>query len=601
MKTIKTLFTSLLLLIASSMFAETLSLPLDFETGTYTWTDFNGGVMTVVDNSQNSGINTSAKVAQMVKGAGDVWGGSWLALDAPIDFSTKKLIKVKVYSPRVGAKMLFKMENMTDGGINTEKELTTTVANAWEELTFDFSDINTAQSYQKIVIIFDNGTTGDGSANFTFLVDDIMQAEADNGGGDTGEEETTAPSLPMDFESGEFVWTDFDGGVMTVVDNSQNSGINTSTKVAQMVKNANQVWGGSWIALDAPIDFSTKKLIKVKVYSPRVGVKMLFKIENMSDGGINSEKELTTTVANAWEELTFDFSDINTAQSYQKIVIIFDNGTMGDGSANFTFLVDDIMQAESEASALAQIDLPLNFEDTTINYQVTDFGSNATVIGEDPTDASNTIAMTTKTNGAATWAGTTIGTALGFATVVPLSVTNSKISVRVYSPKAGIQVRLKGESHNDVTLTVETEATVTSANTWETLVFDFNNVATGTNPFNPATAFDKFSIFFDFGQEGDASVYYWDDVVFGSDEASLSPISESNIKMFTSNGTLQINGLNDYTNGRVQIYNIAGKSIHNSIITNNNESYSLSEKGIYIVHLSNSNNQDARSQKVVIF
>jgi hypothetical protein len=50
-----------------------------------------------------------------------------------------------------------------------------------------------------------------------------------------------------------------------------------------------------------------------------------------------------TTTANAWELLTFDYSGINAANSYQKIVLIFDNGTMGDGSANFTFNFDDII------------------------------------------------------------------------------------------------------------------------------------------------------------------------------------------------------------------------------------------------------------------
>jgi hypothetical protein len=84
-------------------------------------------------------------------------------------------MKMKVYSPRVGAKVLLKVENLTNGGISYEKEVLTTVANAWEELTFDYSAINTANTYQKVVLIFDNGTAGNGSANFTFLFDDIKQ------------------------------------------------------------------------------------------------------------------------------------------------------------------------------------------------------------------------------------------------------------------------------------------------------------------------------------------------------------------------------------------------------------------------------------------
>ena len=80
----------------------------------------------------------------------------------------------------------------------------------------------------------------------------------------------------------------------------------------------------------------------MKIFSPRIGAKVLLKVENLTNGGINFEKEVTITTANAWELVTFDFSAINTANSYQKVVLIFDLGTMGDGSANFTYLFDDI-------------------------------------------------------------------------------------------------------------------------------------------------------------------------------------------------------------------------------------------------------------------
>ena len=308
------------------------SLPLNFESTTidYNWTDFDGGAVTVINNPQSSGINTSAKVAQMVKNTGQTWGGSWIALDAPMDFSSNKIFSMKVFSPRVGAKVLLKVENMTNGGINYEVELTTTKANEWEEMLFDYSAISTSESYQKIVLIFDNGTAGDGTANYTWLFDDIKLIDP--------------VLLPLDFESTtkNYAWTNFDGGVVTIIDNSQSSGINTSAKVAQMVKNAGQSWGGSWIPLYSPIDFSVNKTFKMKVYSPRIGAKVLLKVENISNGGINYEVEVTTTLANGWEELTFDYSAINTSNSYQKIVLIFDNGTAGDGTANFTWLFDDI-------------------------------------------------------------------------------------------------------------------------------------------------------------------------------------------------------------------------------------------------------------------
>lgn len=489
-------------LIKTVTIVDPVLLPINFESPTvdYTFTNFGGGVVTKINNTQINGINTSAKVGKMVKNAPEVWGGSFITLGAPIDFSANKVFRMKVFAPRVGAKVLLKVENLTNGGIFFEKEVATTVANAWEDLVFDYGAINTANSYQKLVLIFDLGTAGDGSANFTYLFDDIRLTNqlptslltlpvtfddplvnytvTDFGGNITVNDvdpanaankvkKTTKPNgaetwagttigagftskipftatatqmsirvyspaagirirlkaedrtnntrsveteamtqaantwetlvfdfanqsagtaalnltynydmasvffdfgnngngkvfywddvsflpvnvtpnylaLPLDFQSTTYAYNfvNFDGGDASVINNPFSTGINTSTKVGKMVKNAGQVWGGSLIALVNPINFSVKKTFKMKVYSPRIGAKVLLKVEG--PGGAAFEKEVATTTANTWEELTFDYSTINTGLSYQNVVIIFDLGTMGDGSANFTYYFDDI-------------------------------------------------------------------------------------------------------------------------------------------------------------------------------------------------------------------------------------------------------------------
>jgi hypothetical protein len=152
-------------------------LPLNFEAGNvdYTFTNFSGATATRIANPQKNGIDTSNFVGKMVKGAGDPWAGSFLSMEKPIDFKVTKLFKVKVFMPKVGAKLLLKVENQTNGAFNLEKEATATVANAWQELFYDFSGIDTSKQYQKVVLIFDLGTVGDGSANFTYLFDDVQQ------------------------------------------------------------------------------------------------------------------------------------------------------------------------------------------------------------------------------------------------------------------------------------------------------------------------------------------------------------------------------------------------------------------------------------------
>ncbi|HOZ76717.1 MAG TPA: hypothetical protein PLY34_01925 [Ferruginibacter sp.] len=318
--------------------------------------------------------------------------------------------------------------------------------------------------------------------------------------------------LPLTFESPtiNYSFVNFGGGDVTAIANPQQNGINTSAKVGRMVKNAPEVWGGSFISLSEPINFSANKIFRMKVFSPRVGAKVLLKVENATDGNIAYEKEATCTVANAWEDLAFDYTAINTANSYHKVVLIFDLGTAGDGSANFTFLFDDIRLTNTLPSAF--LTLPVTFDDPAITYSTTDFGNTQTVNDVDPTNSSNKVKKTTKPNGAETWAGTTLSP--GFQTALPFSATATQMSVRVYSPAAGIRIRFKVEDRADNTRSVETEAVSTVANAWETLVFDFANQAPGTAALNLSYTFNLASIFFEFGTAGNGKVFYWDDVKF---------------------------------------------------------------------------------------
>lgn len=318
--------------------------------------------------------------------------------------------------------------------------------------------------------------------------------------------------IPITFESPtvNYAFTNFGGGVSTKIANPQINGINTTANVARMVKNAPEVWAGSFITVGTPIDFSVNKVFRMKVFSPRVGAKVLLKVENLTNGGIFFEKEVLTTVANTWEDLAFDFRSINTSNTYQKVVTIFDLGTAGDGSANFTWLFDDIrLTNQMPVGVLA---LPVTFDLPNVNYEVTDFGGTISVPATDPTNGANNVKKTTKPNGAQTWAGTTIGAS--FNAPIGFTATRTQMSIRVYSPAAGLRVRLKVEDKTNPARSVETEAMTQAVNTWETLVFDFATPSIGTASMNLAFTYDMASVFFDFGNTGTGSVFYWDDVTF---------------------------------------------------------------------------------------
>ncbi|MGL2993073.1 T9SS type A sorting domain-containing protein [Flavobacterium sp. TSSA_36] len=473
------------------------TLPLDFETGTFAFTDFDGGAVTVVDNPSKTGINTSAKVAKMVKGAGAIWAGSYLKMASPIDFTTNKKVKVKVWSPVAGKKLLLKFEG---AGAAFEKEVATTAANTWEELTFDYTGVAGVNNLNdKIVLIFDLGTAGDGSAASTYYFDEITQA--------TTPPVVTGPTLPLDFETGTFAFTDFDGGAVTVVDNPSKTGINTSAKVAKMIKGAGAIWAGSYLKMASPIDFTTNKKVKVKVWSPVAGKKLLLKFEG---AGAAFEKEVATTAANTWEELTFDYTGVAGVNNLNdKIVLIFDLGTAGDGSAASTYYFDEITQATTPPVVTGPT-LPLDFETGTFAF--TDFDGGAVTIVDNPSKTGiNTSAKVAKmVKGAgAIWAGSY----LKMASPIDFT-TNKKVKVKVWSPVAGKKLLLKFEGAGAA---FEKEVATTAANTWEELTFDYTGVA-GVNNLN-----DKIVLIFDLGTAGDgsaASTYYFDEIT----QAATPPV-----------------------------------------------------------------------------
>ena len=308
----------------------TVAMPITFESSTinYNFTNFGNAGSSVVNNPHIDGNNGSAKVGKLNKANGaEVWAGSFLELGSPIDFSSLQKIKMKVWAPASGITVKMKLENLANSGINIERDVVNTIANGWEELTFDFTGINNANNYQRLVVFFDFGNSGNGA---DYYFDDIQLT--------SGVEIVT---LPLTFQSSTltYTFTDFGGAASTVVDNPHAGGINTSTKVGALTKsNGAQVWAGSFIELGAPVDFSSMQRIKMKVWSPAAGIVVKVKLENLANSNINIERDATTTVANGWEELTYDFTGVVNSNNYQRYVVFFDFGNPGTGA---TYYFDD--------------------------------------------------------------------------------------------------------------------------------------------------------------------------------------------------------------------------------------------------------------------
>lgn len=290
-----------------------VSLPIDFETAEPAFTTFGNSSFEVVDNPDKSGINTSDRVGQTVHG-NESWAGLFVDLGEPLDFVANPQVAVKVWAPSTG-EFQFKMEDIDDPDNFVEIIETVDVANQWVELVFDLS--SAPEGLGKVVIFPGWGTT-DGQ---TFYFDDIRIYEP-------------PVNLPITFESVEPSFGVFGGNSFGVVDNPDQSGINTSSRVGETV-HGNESWGGLFVELDQNLDLASNPTISIKVWSPIV-TDMIMKLENLDNADLNTEITKTIDTANEWVELTFDFT--GQPNDFGRIVIFPGFGTT---DAN-TFYFDDI-------------------------------------------------------------------------------------------------------------------------------------------------------------------------------------------------------------------------------------------------------------------
>lgn len=314
-------------------------------------------------------------------------------------------------------------------------------------------------------------------------------------------------SFPIDFESDEIEYglLSFGNADLSIVDNPDMNG-NASNKVVKFFKaDGAEVWAGGLVELPNPIDFSTESNITMDVWSPKAGATILMKVENSSDNNTFHEVMTTTSTSNAWENITFDFGAIDQANEYSKVVVFMDFDVPGDGS---DYYFDNITLGEGGGGNTGgndddKIVMPIDFE-ADIEYTFDDFGNATTIVADNPDpsgeNTSTKVGHYNKASGSEVWAGSFID----ISENIDLSL-GTTITMKTWSPKTEIQVLLKFENKSDGDIFVEVPAVNTVADSWETLSFDFSAL-------DASQEYGRVVIFFDFGNPGDGSDFYFDDI-----------------------------------------------------------------------------------------
>jgi hypothetical protein len=307
-----------------------VTLPITFDDATVNYTingfgasDGSSIPVAVIENPDASGINTTAKVLSVNKLVdAQVWAGASIPLEGPIDFTNGSTISLKVWSPRAGTPILLKLEDSSspkdDNGNPTvfiEVQVNSTLANTWEELTFDLSsnaDFSTSKSYDTVIVFPDFGTVGKGEF---FYFDDIKLAAGDGGGDGSG-------LISDDFDANRNIdtWAGDACGMNDAFPNPFKTGINTSNTVLEYNDDGGQ-YANVRFDVVPNFDLSVDNTFSLKIYVPSSGItgsqpnQISLKLQDGTAGEPWAQQtEIVKPIElDKWQTVTFNFATDVTA------------------------------------------------------------------------------------------------------------------------------------------------------------------------------------------------------------------------------------------------------------------------------------------------
>jgi hypothetical protein len=410
----------------------------DFEGGaSLNWQPFGDGVFNgVVPNPPDQdplGINPSDECGSYTKSGQHAFSLFIAVLDEPMDLSVNNQFRIQINAP-VTTRFIFKLEG---AGQAIEGARNIGVANNWIEYTFDFSAAASFTTIDKILIFFDYGVE---ESSDTYLFDNIVAYPAGACAGTVPN-----PLILDDFECQRNVTYGVPGFTdVTVVDNPDASGINTSAKVGRYLDPP-----GPWAALvydynspaDFPITREGSSVVKIKVWAPVAG-NLLFKLEG--GGSPVSEKPVQITQLNQWVEYKVDFSD-QIGASHRKLVFFFNAGV--DSGPEDVYYIDDLALEAAPSGSILE-----DFEPQQLAWQslgaTAVFGTfDGVVANPAPNAVNNSSNVGRYTKGSSQFGGLRAQLPTGFALgqfpqldlhVWAPSGTNS-FTMRLFSPTQGLQ------------------------------------------------------------------------------------------------------------------------------------------------------------------
>ena len=167
-----------------------------------------------------AGVGSTGSALEIVQHVGDqaVAGVTFATLATGAQFidATHKNVSLKFYSPTAGLTVRLRLEDAADATHFIEKDVTTTVADSWQVLTFDFSTpatsaFNPSFTYNRAKLLPDFLGTTKTTAR-SFYVDDISYNRITTVSGDTPTTTVTPTTITFDLASADTIQAVVFGG-----------------------------------------------------------------------------------------------------------------------------------------------------------------------------------------------------------------------------------------------------------------------------------------------------------------------------------------------------------------------------------------------------
>lgn len=306
-----------------------------------------GGTVGTWETDPVDGTN---KVAKLVKTSGaQTWAGVTIFTNAadksvtPANFGSSKIITLRVFSPAAGKTVRIKFEDAADNTRSVETDATTTVAGAWETLTFDIANqasgtaaYNAAYTYNKVSVFVDFGASP--AAEEIFYIDELKYPAASEGGTGGG---SGGGSVLLSFDEAASPFTSDPGVFGDAAIDIAAGPTGGSGKALKLSRSGALNFGGTFFGI-APVPFTAeRKVVTARVNATRAGAVVYLKVE--VPGGTFVELPATVSAANTWETLTWNLSGVNPGNSYSVMVFSADTDVNGIGAQ--TYWIDDVTLA----------------------------------------------------------------------------------------------------------------------------------------------------------------------------------------------------------------------------------------------------------------